>query len=109
MRRRQTRIAAMIACKQNMVLYSYNVSAQNLSSYTLISELPVSASRRAPAAGALEQQQACAESKKSDSDDVGVVPNADNFKRAQRIVIARAHSQAKQCISSARLRRISSA
>jgi len=104
-----TAVAVMIACKQEKVLYSYNVNEQNLSSYTLMRSYQFLRAGESQPRGPLKQEEACAASKKrgsddmgdsdSDSDDVGVVPNAYNFERAQLIVIARA----VQCAEAGRL------
>ena len=82
-------VAVMIAFVQNMVLYSFNVNEQNLSSYTLMRSYEfLQCSERTPR-GPLSQEEACAASKRG-TDDVGVTPTPENFRRAQEIILERA-------------------
>tara|TARA_B100001109_G_scaffold196044_1_gene162625 strand:+ start:468 stop:1430 length:963 start_codon:yes stop_codon:yes gene_type:complete len=82
-------VAVMIACMQGMVLYSFNVNEQNLSSYTLMRSYEFLQCNEREPRGPLTQQDACAASKRN-VDDVGVTPTQENFRRAQEIMTTRA-------------------
>ena len=82
-------VAVMIACMQKKVLYSYNVNEQNISSYTLMRSYQFLYGDESEPRGPLPQPEACAQSKRG-IDDVGVTPTVENFRRAQRVMTARA-------------------